>query len=284
MSDQPNPKKRAGWRDDLREIIFGVETPAGKAFDVALLWCIVLSVVAVMLESVPEVRDRPGWGLGLDMAEWFFTIVFTIEYAARLACAKRPMRYATSFYGAVDLVSILPTYLELLVPGAQSLIVIRALRLLRVFRVLKLIAFMKDADLLMVALLNSRRKIFTFLGTVLVIVMIVGTLMYLIESTIEDSGFNSIPQSMYWAIVTITTVGFGDITPKTPMGQFLASVLMLIGYSIIAVPTGIVSVELAQAAEDQRPTVACERCGEGGLRESARYCDRCGQRLMASRD
>lgn len=271
---------RAKWREDLRIIIFGVDTPAGKRFDVVLLWCILLSVVAVMLESVHTIGDDPRYDLMLDIVEWMFTIIFTIEYVLRLLSARRALRYAMSFYGVVDLIAVLPTYLELFVPGAQTLIVIRALRLLRIFRILKLVHFMQDADLLVQALHSSRRKITSFLGAVLVIALIVGTLMYLIEGHREATPFTSIPRSMYWAIVTITTVGFGDIAPQTPAGQVLASMLMITGYSIIAVPTGIVSVELAQASEQARHRLTCPRCEYDRHELDANYCMRCGASLQ----
>ena len=268
---------RAPWRDTLRTVIFGVDTPAGKRFDVILLWCIILSVTAVMLESVEPLRAQ--YGTLFDIVEWTFTVIFTIEYILRLLCARRPVRYARSFYGIVDLLSVVPTYLELFIPGTQALIVLRALRLLRVFRVLKLVHFMQDADLLVSALHGSRRKITTFLGAVLVIALIIGTLMYLVEGNVEGTHYTSIPKGMYWAIVTITTVGFGDIAPQTTGGQVLASVLMIMGYSIIAVPTGIVSVELAHATEQQRQKRACPQCALESHDVDATYCKRCGRRL-----
>jgi len=270
----------AAWRRRLREVIFGVETRSGKAFDIVLLWAILLSVIAVMIESVAEFREKHGtllWSV-----EWFFTILFTIEYVLRLICVRRPLRYAFSFYGIVDFLAIVPTYLAIFIGGAQSLIVIRALRLLRVFRVLKLVHFMQDADLVLSALKNSGRKITAFLGSVLVIALIVGTLMYLIEGDQGGSGFTSIPRSMYWAIVTVTTVGFGDITPQTTLGQFLAGALMITGYSIIAVPTGIVSVELAYATEASRPRFRCPACDSTIHDADARHCKFCGQALVAT--
>lgn len=267
------PQPAAGpSRQKTFEVIFGIDTRAGRLFDIVLLWCILLSVFAVMLESVPHIRaDYPN---ALRIVEWIFTILFTIEYALRLSVVRRPMRYALSFYGLVDLLAILPTYLSLLIPGAQSLLVIRALRLLRVFRVLKLIHFMQDADIVLTALRNSRRKITAFLGTVVIITLIAGTLMYLIEGGVNE-GFSSIPQGMYWAIVTITTVGYGDISPITNAGKFLAGGLMITGYSIIAVPTGIVSVELAQATRAGLKR-ACATCGRTDHDLDARFCKHCG--------
>jgi voltage-gated potassium channel len=263
------------WRTRLHEIIFEAETPGGKAFDVALLVCIVASVVTVLLESVASVRADHG--TVLRALEWAFTILFTVEYLLRLATVGKPLRYALSFFGVVDLMAIVPTYLSVFLPGAQSLIVIRALRLLRIFRVLKLAQFVGEARMLRAALNASVRKITVFLGTVLTIVLIVGALMYLIEG--EASGFDSIPQSMYWAIVTLTTVGYGDIAPQTLVGKLLASVVMVLGYGIIAVPTGIVTVELAQARRAPITTEACPDCGAGGHDADADYCKFCGARL-----
>ena len=264
-----------GWRGRLHEIIFEAETPAGRAFDVALIGLILLSVLAVMLESVGGVRRR--YGPALYAVEWTFTLLFTLEYALRLLSVRRPLRYAASFYGVVDLLAIVPTYLSLLVPGGHYLLVVRILRLLRVFRVLKLAAHLSEADVLMRALRASRRKISVFLLTVLTLVVIIGTLLYVIEG--EENGFTSIPVSIYWAIVTLTTVGYGDISPKTPAGQTLAAVVMIIGYGIIAVPTGIVTVEIAQAARKVVSTQACPECGSEGHDADAVYCKYCAARL-----
>jgi len=264
-----------GWRTRLHEVIFEADTPEGKAFDVALLACIVASVLTVVLESVPEVRARHG-GL-LRGLEWTFTLLFTVEYALRLLCVGRPLRYATSFFGVVDLLAIVPTYLSVFFAGAQSLIVIRALRLLRIFRVLKLAHFVGEAQMLRAAVHASLRKITVFLGVVLTIVLIVGSLMYLIEG--EASGFGSIPQGMYWAIVTLTTVGYGDIAPQTITGRMLASIVMVLGYGIIAVPTGIVTVELAQARRAAVSTPSCPQCAAEGHDPDARFCKHCGALL-----
>ena len=263
------------WRERLHEIIFEAETPAGKAFDVALLVCIVASVATVMLESVSSIRAQ--YGTILRALEWGFTILFTVEYVLRLICVGRPLRYATSFFGVVDLLAIAPTYLSIFFAGAQSLIVIRALRLLRIFRVLKLAHFVGEASMLREALRASMRKITVFLGTVLTVVVIVGALMYLVEG--EASGFTSIPQGMYWAIVTLTTVGYGDVAPQTFVGKLLASVVMILGYGIIAVPTGIVTVELAQARRAPISTEACPDCGVGGHDSDAEFCKYCGAHL-----
>lgn len=272
------PKDRlpsSPWRVRLHEVIFEADTPAGRAFDVALLWCIVVSVVAVLLESVPAIRVR--WETPLRAIEWFFTILFTIEYALRLICVGRPLRYAVSFYGVVDLVAIVPTYLSVLLPGAQTLLVIRALRLLRVFRVLKLARFVSEARMLGSALRASRHKITVFLGTVLTLVLIIGTVMYLVEG--ERNGFDSIPRSMYWAIVTLTTVGYGDIAPQTIPGQMLAAAVMVLGYAIIAVPTGIVTVELSKVAQAKVSTQACPQCSADGHDPDAKHCKYCGAAL-----
>jgi len=278
MRDAPDP--HAGRvRATLHEVIFEADTPGGKAFDVALLLAIVASVLAVMLESVAAIRAEHG--PALVRLEWFFTIVFTIEYGLRLASVRHPWRYATSFYGIVDLLSIIPTYLTLLPIGAdtRSLLLIRALRLLRIFRVLKLARYVGEASDLKAALIASQAKIFVFLWSVLLIVLIVGAAMYLIEG--PEHGFNSIPRSVYWAIVTMTTVGYGDITPQTVVGQVLASVLMITGYGIIAVPTGIVSAEMAARRLPHRPvsTQACPACGADSHTPGAHFCHQCGEPL-----
>jgi voltage-gated potassium channel len=264
------------FRERLHEIIFGADTPAGKAFDVGLMILIIASVLAVVLESVGWIHDE--YGTWLRAFEWAITIAFTIEYLLRLYCVDRPWQYARSFYGIVDLLSILPTYLSVLFPGAQSLLVIRGLRLLRVFRVLKLVHFVGEAKELMTALRASARKIIVFLGAVLTIVVIVGSAMYLIEG--EEHGFSNIPLSIYWAIVTMTTVGYGDMAPETPLGKALASLIMILGYGIIAVPTGIVSVELAGVTRKRDVTGrACPGCGAHGHDADAKHCKFCGTEL-----
>lgn len=287
MSERNESTGLSDWRRKLNEVIFGVDTPAGKAFDIVLLACIIISVVAVMLESVSEIRA--GYGRLLRIIEWGFTILFTVEYTLRLICVQRRMRYAFSFFGMVDFLAIVPTYLGVFIGGAQSLIVIRTLRLLRIFRILKLVHFMEDTNVVGRALLNSRRKITAFLGTVVVIALIAGTLMYLIEGGLvgkngEPSDFTSIPRSMYWAIVTVTTVGFGDITPQTNLGQILASALMIAGYSIIAVPTGIFSVELAQAVRERPAGRPCPACQTRGHSPQAKFCHMCGRQLSPEED
>ena len=262
-------------REQLYEIIFGSDTPAGKAFDVSLMMLIIASVMAVVLESVSWIReDYVHW---LRAFEWVVTVIFTLEYLLRLYCVDKPWRYARSFFGVVDLLAILPTYLSLLNPGAQSLLVIRGLRLLRVFRVLKLVHFVGEASQLRIALQASVRKIIVFLGAVLMIVVIVGAAMYLIEG--EEHGFTNIPVSIYWAIVTMTTVGYGDVAPQTPLGKMLASVVMILGYGIIAVPTGIVSVELAGVTRKTTTGQACPGCGADGHDTDAKHCKYCGAEL-----
>ena len=257
------------------EIIFEADTPAGKWFDIALIAVIVLSIVTVMLDSVAAVRGR--YGPWLYAVEWFFTILFTVEYVLRLLCVGRPARYAVSFFGIVDFLAIAPTYVSLFIFGSRYLAVVRVLRVLRVFRVLKLGHHTQEAGVLKKALYASRRKILVFLSVVLTLVVIIGALMYIIEGA--DNGFTSIPAGVYWAVVTLTTVGYGDISPQTPLGQFLAMIVMVLGYSIIAVPTGIVTVELAQAGSDKPNTQACPSCSAEGHDADAGYCKFCGAKL-----
>jgi voltage-gated potassium channel len=275
MASEPtNSTVRAAWRDRWREIIFEAETPAGRRFDLLLLWLIGLSVIVVTLESVEAIRER--WRPELIAAEWMFTILFTLEYVARLLVIRRPLAYMRSFYGLIDVLSFLPTYLALLIPGAQAFIVIRMLRLLRIFRILKMTRHVNGAELLMRALYASRAKITVFFLFLLTITVIAGTLMYLIEGA--GRGYTSIPTSIYWAVVTITTLGFGDITPSTPLGKLLTSILSLTGYAILAVPTGIVSAEMSKLDGDDT-TDACPSCGVHGHLPDARFCRRCGGML-----
>lgn len=275
MSD-PNRDRRswAETRARLHEIIFEADTPEGRLFDLVLLLAIGASVLVVMLESVAEVRARVG--PTLRALEWGFTVLFTIEYGLRLATVREPLRYARSLFGIIDLLAVLPTYVSLVLPGAQTFLVLRLLRLLRIFRVLKLAEYLRESRVLGQALRASRRKIFVFLLTVVTIVVIVGTLMYVIEG--EEHGFTNIPISIYWAVVTLTTVGYGDVAPVTPVGRMLSILLMLTGYGIIAVPTGIVTVELTRAT---RPvsTQACPNCGADGHESDAIFCRRCGTKL-----
>jgi voltage-gated potassium channel len=262
-------------RARLHEIIFEADTPEGRLFDLLLMVAILASVTVVVLESVASVRARAG--PTLRALEWGFTILFTIEYVLRLTAVRRPLRYARSPLGVIDLLAILPSYVSLVVPGGQSLLAIRLLRLLRVFRVLKLAEYLRESRTLVQALRASWRKIAVFLLTVMTIVVVVGTLMYVIEG--ERHGFTSIPISIYWAVVTLTTVGYGDLAPTTTLGRALAVVLMLTGYGIIAVPTGIVTAELTRAIGQPISTQACPACGVGGHEAGAKYCRQCGTRL-----
>ena len=266
-------------RNRLYIIIFGTDTAVGKLFDIVLLWAIVLSVLSVMLESVREIKEK--FGYIFFVLEWFFTALFTVEYTLRLTISKEPKKYAFSFLGVIDLLALLPTYLTLFVTGGSYLLVIRSIRLLRIFRILKLSRYIREASVLSSALEASRHKILVFLGAVITLVMIMGTLMYLIEG--GDSGFTSIPRSIYWAIVTVTTVGYGDIAPQTVLGQSMASILMLMGYAIIAVPTGIVNSEIAQAESEKKKNESSKKkCAECNLEDhdaDANYCKNCGTRF-----
>lgn len=265
------------WRERIFRVIFGVDTLSGKAFDVVLIAAIILSVLVVMLDSVEAIRQDHHEAL--LVVEWGFTLLFTLEYLARLVSVRRPIRYAISFLGLVDLLAVLPTYLSLMFAGAQTLLVIRALRLLRVFRIFKLTGYLWEADLLMTALRGARRKITVFLTFVISLAVIMGSLMYLIEG--EENGFTSIPRGMYWAVVTMTTVGYGDIAPHTIPGQILAGALMIMGYAIIAVPTGIVSAELALVTRSPVDNGrACHDCGVTGHDGDADYCKYCGAALV----
>jgi len=265
------------WREKLRVIIFEADTPAGKVFDVGLLVAICLSVLAVMLDSVNAFQSQHG--RLLSDAEWAFTLIFTVEYGLRLICSPRPLHYARSFFGVVDLLAILPTYLSLLFPGAESMAVIRGLRLLRIFRIFKLGQFLGEASVLQSALSASRHKITVFLGTIAIMVTIIGAAMYLIEG--EENGFTSIPAAIYWSIVTMTTVGYGDMAPITVPGKVLASIVMILGYSIIAVPTGIVTAEIVEGAAASRriTTRSCPNCLSEGHDRDATYCKKCSAPL-----
>lgn len=260
----------------LRRIIFGTASPGGKTFDIVLIYVILLSVLVVMLDSVSWIGaeyQRTFWWL-----EWFFTAIFTLEYLTRLYCATNRWAYARSFYGLVDLLSILPMYLSLISGDATYLLMIRILRVLRIFRVLKLANYLSEANVLIRALLASRQKIFVFFATVLVMAMIFGSLMYVVEGPVH--GFTSIPKSIYWCIVTITTVGYGDITPQTTAGQMVAGFVMLTGYSIIAVPTGILTAELSREIQTHRDHRFCESCGKAGHEHDSKHCKACGQELL----
>jgi len=276
MTTTSKNKADRGWREVLFEVIFEADTPAGKWFDIVLIVCILLSVATVMLDSVSEIAAQHG--RLLQGIEWFFTILFTVEYVLRLLCVGRPAKYAVSFFGVVDLLAILPTYISPLVPSSRYLSVVRVLRVLRIFRVLKLGHHTKEASVLKTALYASRRKILVFFSVVLTLVVIIGSLIYVIEPQEED-GFTSIPISVYWAIVTLTTVGYGDISPTTAAGQLLAAIVMILGYSIIAVPTGIVTAELMRAPVAQPSGQACPSCSAEGHDKDAQYCKFCGAKL-----
>lgn len=264
-----------GWRGRLYHTIFEHDTPGAKLFDIALILAILASVLVTMLDSVQPLREQHGT-LFLAL-EWSFTIVFTIEYLVRLAIVDRPGRYARSFFGVIDLLAVLPTYLALIFAGTQYLLVIRILRILRIFRVLKLVRYIDEASILSDALSNSWRKILVFLAAILALVTVFGAVMYLIEG--PENGFDNIPVSMYWAVVTVATVGFGDIAPVTALGRSVASVLMLIGYGIIAVPTGIYTAELAGSMNRHFRGRRCEACGQAGHEADARFCRACGAKL-----
>jgi len=274
MTHQTHPS-RSPRKNRLYEIIFEAETRAGKLFDIALFVAIMLSVTATILNSVESIQSQYGlWPTGLN---WVFTLLFTVEYALRLACAKKPIRYARSFFGMVDLLAVLPAYLSLFFPGTRFLDVIRILRMLRIFRVLKMVQYVNDGDLLLTALISSRRKIGIFLFAVVTLVVILGSLMYVIEG--KDNGFTSIPVGIYWAIVTLTTVGYGDISPQTGLGQTLAACIMIIGYSIIAVPTGIISAEVGRASVCKDFSNPCPACKTTDHDPDSTHCKHCGSTL-----
>lgn len=272
MQGQPS----YSWRDKLHRVIYESDTPAGKAFDITLLFFIIASIVVVILDSVPAWHADHGqlffW------LEWVFTGLFTIEYILRLISIRQPYKYAISFFGLIDLLAIIPSYLSIFYIGAQSLLVFRALRLLRIFRIFKLTHFLSEMQFLRAALKGSLRKIAIFMMVVMTSVIILGSAMYLVEG--PANGFTSIPESIYWAIVTITTVGYGDISPSTPLGKFLASIVMLLGYGIIAVPTGIISHEMSKSLKNKPArNEACPSCGREGHDEDARFCKYCGADL-----
>ena len=269
-----NRPQTSAWRNQLHTIIYEADTPGGKWFDVILLLTIGLSVLTVALESVSTIRAD--YGQMLRDVQWFFTLLFTIEYGLRLIAVQRPLQYATSFFGLIDFAAIFPAYLALFIPGTQTLLVIRVLRLLRVFRVFKMAAYLEEAEVLRRALWASRRKIVVFLAAVLTSVVIIGALMYVLEG--EESGFTSIPVGIYWAIVTLSTVGYGDVAPVTPLGQVMAAIVMLLGFGIIAVPTGIVSLELARPSGEVSGQ-ACPTCGRDGHDVDANFCKYCASAL-----
>lgn len=261
-------------KDRLYEIIFEADTRAGKLFDLVLLFVILISVALVMLESVHSVNDK--YSQLLKILEWIITVIFSLEYILRIIIVRKPFRYIFSFYGIIDFLSVIPTYLSLLIVGSHSLIVIRILRLLRVFRILKLTRYTQAGRFLMKSMWASREKISVFVFFVLTVVVIMGTIMYLVEG--EANGFTSIPQSIYWAIVTLTTVGYGDISPQTPVGQFIASLVMIMGYAIIAVPTGIVTAEMMKPKVNTNTRV-CPKCLFDKHEDDAVFCKKCGSKI-----
>lgn len=265
-----------GWRLKLYAIIFESDTPKGRAFDLGLIGAILLSVLVVVLSSVKPVADA--YGAWLHAAEWFFTFLFTIEYVARCLCVQRPVVYARSFFGVIDLLSILPSYISLFIPAAHVVLGVRILRLLRIFRILKLTLYIQEYSMLGDALLASRRKIFVFLSVVFLIVFLLGTVMYVVEG--PEHGYTSIPTAVYWAISTMTTVGFGDLVPKTDIGRAIASFMMLLGWGILAVPTGIISSEITyRRGQVALPPRACPSCLSSGHEPAAHYCKDCGAAL-----
>lgn len=269
-----HPEDKKDLRHRLHRIIFASDTRAGRRFDVILLYLILLSTALVMLESVREVEAD--WGPWLRVGEWSITVLFTVEYLVRIWVSPQPLRYILSFYGVVDLLAIVPSYLGLLFPGTGSLAVVRALRLTRVFRILNLLDYVREARLLLLALLASRHRIIVFMLAVLALVTVFGAIMFVVET--PEAGFTSIPRSIYWAIVTLTTVGYGDIAPQSTLGQAIASAIMILGYAIIAIPTGIVSVEMARHSRRTKDRV-CEQCGHTDHDAKAKYCSNCGGRL-----
>jgi len=267
-------------RERIYDVIFGTDTVQGQRFDIVLIWVILISVAAEMLNSIPSVERQ--YGDVLFIMEWGFTLCFTVEYLLRLYVSPKPLAYATSFFGVIDLLAIIPTYLALFYAGTSYLVVIRLLRVLRIFRVLKMLRYLREAQVLLKTLRASARKIIVFFMVVLIMGVIFGALMYVTEG--GENGFSSIPKSIYWAIVTITTVGYGDIVPLTVAGKFIASVVMLTGYSIIAVPTGIITAELAQEMTRERILRTCKTCHKLGHERDADYCRFCGGELESPLD
>ncbi|MEM8757607.1 MAG: ion transporter [Planctomycetota bacterium] len=271
--------EKPGWRERLHDIIFEADTPAGKAFDVALIIAILASVLVVILVTVPEIDGDPVWSFRLYIVEWIFTGLFTIEYVLRLIVVKKPLKYALSFFGIIDLLSILPAFIGLFVGGGEHLMVVRTLRLLRIFRVFKLARYLSEAVALRKAVYQSRHKIIVFATVVLIVVIISAALMHIVEGNAGNEAFDSMPRAMYWSIITMTTVGYGDITPSTGFGQFLTAALVLIGYSMIIVPTGILSAEITQQRRRPVSGQSCRNCLYEGHDADAEFCKRCGERL-----
>lgn len=269
--------KKSELKDKIFSIIFEADTPYGKLFDIFLLFLILFSVGLVMLESIPAVNAK--YHLVLVILEWIVTLLFTIEIGLRIYCVKNPWRYIFSFYGLIDILSILPTYIVFFYPAAKYLVNIRILRLFRVFRIFGLTQFMRGRDVMVLALKESRAKIVVFLSFITLMVVVIGTLMYIVEKEHPEGGFSSIPQSIYWAVVTLTTVGYGDISPVTPLGKFIASLVMIMGYGVIAVPTGIVSMETFKASKLVHNTQVCQNCGDDYHLDGSVYCKTCGHKL-----
>lgn len=267
--------KKSSWKHRLHEIIYEADTPKGKLFDVILLIAILTSILFVMLESVESIDKK--YHDFLQIGEWVITILFTIEYVLRTISIRKPFKYIFSFYGIIDLLSTIPKYLSLILIGSHNLAALRALRLLRIFRILKLARYIGASNRLLVALRTSKAKIAVFLFFVIILCVILGTVMYMIEG--EENGFTSIPRSVYWAIVTLTTVGYGDIAPNTPLGQFIASIIMILGYGIIAIPTGIVTSEIVKSNENDTNTQSCPNCLNEEHKENAVFCYNCGHTL-----
>ena len=265
----------SGWRERCYVIVFESDTRAGRWFDLSLMAAIFASVAVVILDSISSISARAG--TLFDLLEWGFTLLFTVEYVIRLACVRHPLRYATSLFGVIDLLSVLPTYAAIFFPELHVLLDVRVLRLLRVFRILKLISYVAEYRMLLSALAASRRKILVFLSFVFLVVLVLGSAMYVVEG--PANGFTSIPTSVYWAITAVTTVGFGDIVPKTDVGRAIASVMRLIGWGTLAVPTGILSAELTAQRMTRRPSRTCAECLTEGLEEDDNFCSNCGARL-----
>lgn len=273
--DESLPMSRKPLKHHLYVIIFGTHTPAGRAFDISLIVAILASLLVLILESIPNVMSE--WSQQLRYIEYTFTALFTLEYLLRLYCSPKPKSYATSFYGVVDLLAILPTYLAIIFPGASFMGVVRLLRVMRIFRILKLVRYLQDSNILLRSLLMARRKILIFFSTVGILVVIFGALIFVIEG--PENGFTSIPHSIYWAIVTITTVGYGDMIPQTALGKAIASLTMLLGYSILAVPTGIITAELSNEMNSHKELVKCPNCNRAGHDSDAMYCKHCASEL-----
>ncbi|MFI4873659.1 MAG: ion transporter [Phycisphaerales bacterium JB061] len=280
MDTPPSNPTVQPWRDQLHEIIFEADTPKGKAFDVALILTIFASVAVVILSTMPSARIEPYDSVYLIL-EWCFTIIFTAEYILRLIVVRRPLRYALSFFGIIDLLSILPAFVGIFIPGSERLLVVRTLRLLRIFRIFKLARYLSEANALKRALYDSRHKLAVFMATILIVVLITSAAMHVAETTGDNPNpdFDSMPKAMYWAVITMTTVGYGDVVPTTAFGKVMTTVLVLVGYSMIIIPTGVLSAEITSTRTKPITTRACPSCMKEGLDLDAVFCKRCGERL-----